>query len=99
MRKKKAKYFYQGKFFDSEEDFLKWEKEWKSLNLDEETAERQLFLLIRDILFNLKIRGLQMTNGEFNSYLNRIFEFSMADLSSNFSVPYERLKIDENLGL
>lgn len=73
-------FYFQGKSFDNEEDFWAWTKEWKTLPLDQETADRQLNMLKKDIIMNVFLRGIEFNNDEFSSYLEKIFEFSINKL-------------------
>lgn len=79
--KKKDQFYFQGKYFDNEEDFWLWTKEWSFLTLDQETAERQLNMLKKDIIMNIGLRGKKFKNDEFREYVEKIFQFSMNELS------------------
>src|SRR5689334_11436202 len=75
-----GKFYYEGKYFDKEEDFWKYIKEWSFLPLDAETANRHLDTIKKDILMNIFLRDIEMNNGEFKEFLNCVFEFAMKEL-------------------
>jgi hypothetical protein len=81
MENKKDQFYFEGKYFDNEEEFWKWTKEWQFLPLDQETADRQINTLKKDIIMNIFLRGVEMSNVEFRTFLNRVFEFAMKDLN------------------
>lgn len=79
----KLPFYFEGKYFDNEEDFFKWVKEWQFLSLDQETAEIKLDNLKKDILMNIFFRGIKFTNNDFVIFLNKIFEFAMKELQND----------------
>lgn len=76
----KDQFYFQGKYFDNSEDMFEYAKEWLKISLDQETAERQLNSLKKDIIMNIFLRGIEFNNREFNAYIERIFQFSMKEL-------------------
>lgn len=78
MEKNKYELYSEGKYFDNDEDFWKWIKEWQFLPLDQETADAQLNTFKNDIIMNIFLKKpVQMNNGEFRVLLNKLFEFTM----------------------
>jgi len=75
----KNNFYFQGKMFEKEEDFWKWVKEWKNLPLDEETAERILSILNKEIIANMFLLGIKFTNSEFNSFVEKLFKITFSD--------------------
>jgi len=86
MTEEKNTFYFQGKYFDNEEDFWNYSKEWRFLPLDQETADRNLNTLKKEIIMNIFLRGIEMDNMQFSALLNRIFEFVINDLD-RFYVP------------
>lgn len=86
-------FYFEGKYFDKEDDFWAYTKEWQTFPLDQETAERKLNTLKKEIFMNMLSRGLQFNNIEFNAYVNKIFEFAMNELMESYT-PKECLKIE-----
>ena len=77
----KDQYYFQGKYFDDSDQMFEYAKNWQNQNLDQETAERQLKALSKDIIMNVFLRGIKFKNNEFNAYLERIFQFAMNELN------------------
>lgn len=86
MTEEKNTFYFQGKYFDNEEDFWNYSKKWRFLPLDQETADRNLNTLKKEIIMNIFLRGIEMDNMQFSALLNRIFEFVINDLD-RFYVP------------
>jgi hypothetical protein len=81
MSENKDNFCFQGMFFETFEEMVKYEKEWRNSLLLQETAERLLKYLMNDILVNLMIRDfLGYSNKEFVEYVDKIFEFSIKSL-------------------
>lgn len=82
MTEGKDQFYFQGKFFDNQDDFWKYVKEWQTCDLDRISAERILDLLKRDIIMNIGLRELKITNSEFNDFVEKIFLFAMNQMDS-----------------
>lgn len=80
MQKEKDQFYFEGRFFDNEQEFWNYTKKWGILSLDQETADRHLNIIKKDIIMNIFLRGIEFTNQEFVSYINKIFEFSINNL-------------------
>jgi hypothetical protein len=76
----KNQFYSEGKYFDKEEDFWAYVKEWPTFTLDQETAERHLDTLKKEILTNIFLSGIKFNNIEFREYVNQIFEFAIKEL-------------------
>lgn len=73
-------FYFQGKYFETDQEMFDYAIKWNYEQLTEETAERILSTLSRDIVMNIFLRGLEFDNSGFTSYIDRIFEFSMKTL-------------------
>ena len=79
----KDNFYSQGKYFDNQEEFWKYVNEWGSIELNQETAYRQLDNLKKEIVMNIFLREIIFTNQEFVEYLSNIFNYAMNLISSN----------------
>ncbi len=79
-KENKDQFYFQGKYFDNQEDFWKYVNEWGLLALNQETAERQMDTLKKEIIMNIFLRGIELKNIDFRNYVNKIFEFAMIQL-------------------
>ena len=82
--KSKNQFYFQGKWFDDSEAMFKYAEEWKSFPLDEETAKRIVDRLKNEIVMNVFLIGKPMSNIEFSAYVEKIFEFSMKNLTRGY---------------
>ncbi len=64
------KFHYKGKFFEKEEDFWAYVKEWPLLKTDHETFLREWEILGKTIWVNIEQRKPIMRNFEFNQILD-----------------------------
>ena len=64
MTKEKQQFFSHGNFFDDEEEFFKFVKEWPDLPFDLEEFKRQMNFRIKEAEINNEIREGKMTNRE-----------------------------------
>lgn len=96
--KPKDKYYYQGKYFDSFDESFKYANEWQALPLDQETANRNLNTFKKEMIMNIFLMGVKMTNSEFNEFLERVFQFALHDLGLK-TYKKENEKYDESLRL
>jgi len=78
----KGQFYFQGSWFDSSEEMFEYVDKWQHFPLDQETAERILDRLKKDIVMNVFMTGQPFTNAKFSEYVERIFEFSMIELHS-----------------
>lgn len=87
--KEKGSFFCQGKFFDTFEQMIEYEREWLQYTLDENTAKEKLNVLCKDICLNIFARGVEFTNREFLEYVQKIFEFSIEQLNLKELGPWD----------
>jgi hypothetical protein len=74
------KFYYQGKYFDKQEDFWAYVKEWGNIELNQETAERLTKTLSKEIVMNAFFTNSCITNNEFSNLLHDTFMFFCARL-------------------
>lgn len=63
--KTKDQFYFQGKRFDSYEEFIDYASKWSDLPLDEESANRTLESAKKIIIANINLYEIKLTNGEF----------------------------------
>lgn len=73
----KDQFYFQGKYFDNEKEFFEYARAWLEFPLDQQTAERELDTLKKEIVMNIFLRGVKLNNGQFRELLNKIFEFTI----------------------
>lgn len=76
----KDQFYFQGKYFDNEAEFLKYAHDWLKFPLDQKTADRQINTLKKEIIMNIFLNGIKFNNEEFQQYINKIFEFAVNQL-------------------
>lgn len=81
MNTKTDRFYSHGKFFENQEGFWEYVKQWPDLQLDQETLERMIDHLKTDILLNVfmyerKIKNCQMNSILENAFLNIIKELN-----------------------
>jgi|KBSMisStandDraft_5_1062788.scaffolds.fasta_scaffold59597_8 hypothetical protein len=81
--KNEKNFYFQGKWFDTSEELFDYSRRWNDFHLNQETAERLLDRLKKDIVLNVFLHGKSFTNSEFSEYLNRIFNFSILEMDKN----------------
>jgi hypothetical protein len=69
------KFFFKGKFFETEEEFWKYVNEWPFLTTDEETFLRGWSQLGKEIWLNMSMRKQEFTNGALNEILQEHFMY------------------------
>ena len=69
----KNQFYFQGKMFDSYEEFMEFAKVWPNMELTQEAAERILDGLKKDIIFNIFLMGRVLTNDEFTKVVEHGF--------------------------
>lgn len=67
------KFFYKGKFFQSEAEFWKFANEWPFMKTDQETFFREWEHLGKEIWMNIGLRGQEVSNGALNEILQENF--------------------------
>lgn len=77
----KNQFYFQGKWFDSSDEMFKYVNEWQKFSTDQETAERILDSLKKDIILNVFLRGKAFTNAEFSEFVEMIFQYTMRSLN------------------
>lgn len=80
----KDQFYFQGKNFDDFDEMINYAEDWKALPLDQETAERILDRLKKEIVTNVFLIGKPMNNLEFSAYVEMIFEFSIRNLTRSY---------------
>lgn len=74
------KFYYQGQSFDSEDEFWAYVKRWPNLPLDEQTANRILETLKKEIKLNLFIKDIKFSNSQFSNYIEKVFTYAIRKL-------------------
>lgn len=69
----KNQFCYQGKFFDSSGELLKYSREWLLLETDETNFKRIWNECGKGIWMNLCLREMNLTNGDINAVLEKNF--------------------------
>ncbi len=69
----KNQFYFQGRMFDSYEQFMEFAKVWPSLELTQEAAERILDFQKKDIIMNIFLMGRVLTNDEFTKVVEHGF--------------------------
>ncbi len=77
----KDQFYFEGKYFSNQEDMFEYVKEWQKMPIDQETADRILDRLKKDIRMNVFLRGNGFDNAGFSNYVERIFLCSMNELN------------------
>jgi hypothetical protein len=77
----KKRFFFQGKYFDNEEDFFGYVTEWPLFKTDEITMNRLFENLMRDLKLNLHIREIEINNLQLLEVLNTGFLSMMKSLN------------------
>ena len=70
---KQRQYYYQGKFFEREEDFWAYVKEFTNRQTTVEDFDSLFDMLKKDVWMNLHMRDTKITNGELRSVLEDAF--------------------------
>lgn len=76
----KNNFYFQGKFFEDEEAFWQYVQKWGGMPLDQETADRLLNQLKKDILLNIFMFEREYTNNEFQKLLGKVFEDTLFEM-------------------
>ena len=69
------KFYYQGKFFEKEEDFWAYVKDFSSRQTSREDFESLFDMIKKDIWINLEMRQTKISNGELGATLEMAFLF------------------------
>jgi len=69
----KGDWYFQSKFFDKEEDFWAYVKEWPIIKTDKETYDRLCKQYSDQLWHNISINEKEPLNGEMNNILNDQF--------------------------
>ncbi len=80
MEDSKDKFYFEGKYFDNQDDFWKYVNEWQHLDLDEEIAERKLNFLKIELMTNIYLHIGNFKNNEFNNFIRKVFEFAIIEM-------------------
>ena len=81
------KFYFEGKFFNNEEEFWKSVEEWPLMKMNQETFFRKWEHLGKEIWMNIRIREIEMSNGE----LNKIIEENFFHLLQKFFMKNESI--------
>lgn len=69
----KDKFFYKGRFFQNENEFWEYVKDWQFMNTDQETFFSEWEHLGKEIWMNIGLRGQEISNGCLNEILQENF--------------------------
>ena len=79
-KKTNGKFFYNGKFFDTEEDFINEARKFTKEKISKEDYEYVLkTFFLQNIWINLDIYNSLPTGGQFVVFLEEVFEKAMKD--------------------
>ena len=79
---KKDQFYFQGKYFDNENEFWAYVKEWPNLNLDPVTMYRLFDTFKEDCVINFFLMSEKsIKNGEMNKILEETFMFFMKKIN------------------
>jgi hypothetical protein len=81
----KKNYYFKGKFFEHEEQFWKYVREWDEQKLDEETFKREWQQIGMTIFANMKLRNIELKNGQLIYILESCFLDMLTKLINNQS--------------
>ena len=74
------KFFYQGKFFEKEEDFWEYVKDFTLRKTNAEDFNGLFDMLKKDIWMNMSIRKTEITNSQVRILLDETFMFVIKKL-------------------
>lgn len=75
IKDEKNSFFYQGKFFDNEQEFWDYVKDFSTRQTTAEDFESLFDMLKKDIWMNLSLRETKITNSELRDVLEETFLF------------------------
>lgn len=76
-------FYFQGKYFKTQEEFWTYVNEWPYLKTDEETINRLMDNLKKDIILNFKMYEMKLTNGKMNLMIQEVFLLMIKSLMEN----------------
>jgi hypothetical protein len=76
----KNQFYFQGKYFDTPEEMFDYSHKWNDLPLEQESAERMLAQVNREIVMNTFLLECVFTNGEFREFTNNLFDFAIKQI-------------------
>lgn len=68
-----SNFFFKGKYFENEQELLEYAKEWPFLKTNQETFIREWEKLGQDILMNINVTEIDLSNGSLNEILQDNF--------------------------
>jgi hypothetical protein len=68
----KGYYYFQCKFFEEQEDFWKYVKEWPHQEMNQETCERLLKTFSKNIVMNIFLFDRGIKNGRMMEILEKL---------------------------
>lgn len=71
------KFFYQGKFFEKEEDFWNYVNNFSNRQTTAEDFDRLFNMIKKDVWMNLSIRKTEISNSKMRNVLEDTFLFIM----------------------
>ncbi len=74
------KFYYQGKYFDKQEDFWAYVKERGNEKITEETATYQCKILMKEFVLSMMVNDVEITNNCLRNLLSDTFLFFCARL-------------------
>lgn len=73
MEENKGDFFFKGRYFDTFDELLEYEQVWRKTQATQESTERELSTLKNDMLCNLIIRDVPLTNAELIAIIEKVF--------------------------
>ena len=75
-------FYFQGKFFETQEGFWKYVEEWPHLITDYETIDRLMNSLKKQVQMNIGLCDIKITNGQMNSIIENAFMNMMKEIAT-----------------
>ncbi len=74
------KFYFQGKFFDNEDEFWEYVNQWPHLMSDSETIDRLMNSLKKQVQMNIGMYNIQIPNGQMNIIIEQAFLMMMKEI-------------------
>jgi|SRR6187402_268738 len=69
----KGDYFFKGKYFDTFDELLEYEKVWNKLQVTQESAGRAISIMKNDMICNLMIRDCPLNNLDLIKIIEKMY--------------------------
>lgn len=79
-------FYFQGKYFDNQNEFWKYVREWNEMQTNQETIDRLMNKLKKDIQLNIGFYDIKITNSQLNVIIEHGFVMMMKKI---MNVPKE----------